>query len=94
LPERSKFDISWMAAKPRVVDRIRTHLHPQNVRIVEEYVTPAPDKAGEDTAAKESAAGEPKETAGEPAAAETTEPSTSKGSHKPPAKSAAAPKDE
>jgi FKBP-type peptidyl-prolyl cis-trans isomerase 2 len=44
LPERSKFDIAWMAAKPRVVDRLRTYLHPETIRIVEEYVTPQPEK--------------------------------------------------
>jgi FKBP-type peptidyl-prolyl cis-trans isomerase 2 len=67
LPERSKFDIAWMAAKPRVVDRLRTYLHPQTIRIVEEYATPAPEKkeeavatapaaeAKEGTAASESA---------------------------------------
>jgi len=44
VPERSKFDIAWMAAKPRVIDRLRTHLHPQTIRVVEEYVTPTPEK--------------------------------------------------
>ena len=56
VPERSKFDISWMAGKPRVIDRIRTHLHPQTIRIVEEYVTPAAEKkpAKTDTSEKPS----------------------------------------
>jgi FKBP-type peptidyl-prolyl cis-trans isomerase 2 len=45
VPDRSKFDISWMAAKPRIVDRLRTQLHPETIRIVEEYVTPAPEKS-------------------------------------------------
>jgi len=44
IPERSKFDISWMAAKPRVVDRLRSQLHPETIRIVEEYVTPVEKK--------------------------------------------------
>jgi FKBP-type peptidyl-prolyl cis-trans isomerase 2 len=44
VPDRSKFDISWMATKPRVIDRIRTTLHPHAIRLVEEYVTPAPAK--------------------------------------------------
>ena len=44
VPDRTKFDIAWMAAKPRVIDRLRTHLHPQTIRVVEEYVTPAPEK--------------------------------------------------
>jgi FKBP-type peptidyl-prolyl cis-trans isomerase 2 len=45
IPDRSKFDSSWMAAKPRVVDRLRNQLHPETIRIVEEYVTPAPEKS-------------------------------------------------
>lgn len=56
VPERSKFDISWMAAKPRVIDRIRTQVHPHSVRIVEEYVTPTEKPAAE--------SGEPKAEAG------------------------------
>jgi FKBP-type peptidyl-prolyl cis-trans isomerase SlyD len=44
VPDRSKFDISWMAAKPRVVDRLRNQLHPETIRIVEEYVTPTAEK--------------------------------------------------
>lgn len=44
VPDRTKFDIAWMAAKPRVIDRLRTHLHPSTIRVVEEYVTPAPEK--------------------------------------------------
>jgi FKBP-type peptidyl-prolyl cis-trans isomerase 2 len=44
IPDRSKFDIAWMAAKPRVIDRLRTQLHPETIRIVEEYVTPAAEK--------------------------------------------------
>ncbi|HEV8049647.1 MAG TPA: hypothetical protein VGP88_03535 [Thermoplasmata archaeon] len=44
VPERSKFDFGWMAAKPRVIDRIRTQLKPKSIRIVEEYVTPTPAK--------------------------------------------------
>ncbi|HXQ94192.1 MAG TPA: hypothetical protein VN864_03365 [Thermoplasmata archaeon] len=44
VPERSKFDFGWMAAKPRVIDRIRTHLKPKSILVVEEYVTPTPAK--------------------------------------------------
>jgi FKBP-type peptidyl-prolyl cis-trans isomerase SlyD len=40
VPERAKFDFAWMAAKPRVIDRIRTHLKPKSIRVVEEYLTP------------------------------------------------------
>jgi FKBP-type peptidyl-prolyl cis-trans isomerase 2 len=74
VPERSKFDISWMAAKPRVIDRLRSQLHPHTIRIVEEYVTPAPErppkaeeskkpKAHEDGKADEPVGEEPAEAA-------------------------------
>jgi FKBP-type peptidyl-prolyl cis-trans isomerase 2 len=64
VPDRSKFDISWMATKPRVIDRIRTTLHPQVIRLVEEYVTPTPEKAeGEAKDAPKAKAGASKEGA-------------------------------
>ncbi|HTP56599.1 MAG TPA: hypothetical protein VML53_08105 [Thermoplasmata archaeon] len=50
VPDRSKFDIGWMAAKPRIVDRIRSQVKPQSIRIVEEYVTPAEAKPAEKAA--------------------------------------------
>jgi len=52
VPDRTKFDINWMAAKPRVIDRLRTHLHPPMIRVVEEYVTPTPEKKETPEAAK------------------------------------------
>jgi FKBP-type peptidyl-prolyl cis-trans isomerase SlyD len=58
VPDRTKFDIAWMAAKPRVIDRIRTHLHPHTIRVVEEYVTPAPEKKESPEAEKPAATGE------------------------------------
>jgi FKBP-type peptidyl-prolyl cis-trans isomerase 2 len=45
VPDRSKFDIGWMAAKPRVIDRLRSYLHPSTIRVVEEYVTPVSEKS-------------------------------------------------
>jgi FKBP-type peptidyl-prolyl cis-trans isomerase 2 len=44
VPDRSKFDISWMAAKPRIIDRIRTQIAPHSIKVVEEYLTPAAEK--------------------------------------------------
>ncbi len=41
VPDRTKFDPAWFSEKPRVVDRIRTILHPPSIRFIEEYVTPA-----------------------------------------------------
>jgi FKBP-type peptidyl-prolyl cis-trans isomerase SlyD len=97
LPERSKFDLGWMAAKPRVIDRIRSYLHPENIRIVEEYVTPIPEKTAEAPPAEAPAAGGATEAASaEPSATapETAKPATGKGTRRPSAKSTAAPKNE
>ncbi|MGI0053426.1 MAG: hypothetical protein ACRECR_04105, partial [Thermoplasmata archaeon] len=46
VPERSKFDFHWMAAKPRLIERIRAQLKPATLRIVEEYLAPASKAAG------------------------------------------------
>jgi len=51
VPDRSKFDIAWMATKPRVIDRLRTTLHPHVIRVVEEYVTPSGEKTEKSAAA-------------------------------------------
>ena len=76
VPERSKFDISWMTAKPRVIDRIRTYVHPHSVRVVEEYVTPVEEKPAEKAAEKavEKADGDAPEKKGEAAPAGTQRP--------------------
>jgi FKBP-type peptidyl-prolyl cis-trans isomerase 2 len=65
IPDRSKFDIAWMAAKPRVIDRIRSQLKPHSIRIVEEYVTPVAETKAAEKAAKPS---EPAAEATAPAA--------------------------
>jgi hypothetical protein len=80
VPDRTKFDIAWMAAKPRVIDRLRTHLHPHTIRVVEEYVTPAPEK-------KEAPEGEKPSEAppAEPATPETpAKPKAAKPAHSAP----------
>ena len=45
VPDRAKFDFAWMAAKPRVIERIRSQLKPHSIKVVEEYVTPTPKEA-------------------------------------------------
>ena len=55
VPDRSKFDIGWMAAKPRVVDRIRSQVKPHAIRIVEEYVTPVAEPKATEKPAKAAA---------------------------------------
>lgn len=79
VPDRTKFDINWMAAKPRVIDRLRTHLHPQTIRVVEEYVTPIPEKKETVEAPKTA------EASAEPSPTDATEapakPKGGKGAH-------------
>jgi len=86
VPDRTKFDIAWMASKPRVIDRLRTHLHPQSIRVVEEYVTPAPEKKEPAEAAKPAPTEKTVEaapaTTPAPAPSEVApKPKTTKGSH-------------
>ncbi|HTT14332.1 MAG TPA: hypothetical protein VMG81_00915 [Thermoplasmata archaeon] len=72
VPDRSKFDIGWMAAKPRVIDRLRSYLHPHTIRVVEEYVTPTPEKPA--TTEAPATAEASSTTPASEAAAEKTEP--------------------
>jgi len=44
VPDRTKFDPYWVAAKARIVERARAQLHPEAVRFVEEWVTPTEAK--------------------------------------------------
>jgi FKBP-type peptidyl-prolyl cis-trans isomerase 2 len=46
VPDRAKFDLAWHAAsKSRLIERLRTHVHPKLIRFVEEYVTPTSKEA-------------------------------------------------
>lgn len=81
LPDRAKFDLAWhAAAKSRLIERLRSHLHPKSIRFVEEYVTPTPKetKAAEEKVEK----AEPPESAEEAAVPA----SSSEGEKKPRAK--------
>ncbi|MFI5418774.1 MAG: peptidylprolyl isomerase [Candidatus Lutacidiplasmatales archaeon] len=64
VPDRAKFDVQWLAAKPRAIDKIRTHLKPTTIQVTEEYHTPV---------AKEKVPETPKAPS-EPAAAPATSP--------------------
>ncbi len=44
VPDRTKFDLGWVAAKARIVERVRKQLHPEALRFVEEWVTPTEPK--------------------------------------------------
>jgi FKBP-type peptidyl-prolyl cis-trans isomerase 2 len=79
IPDRSKFDIGWMATKPRVIDRLRTTLHPHTIRIVEEYVTPTPETSTAKTETKAPEAAEQEPAA--PAAGETSTPAEAPAPH-------------
>ena len=67
VPDRTKFDPYWVAAKARVVDRVRATLHPELIRFVEEWVTPPPEP--KPTAETKKAAAPTEKAADEPAAA-------------------------
>jgi FKBP-type peptidyl-prolyl cis-trans isomerase SlyD len=41
VPDRTKFDLGWFAAKSRVIERLRSQLQPKKIVFVEEYETPA-----------------------------------------------------
>ncbi len=58
IPDRTKFDVAWFGAKPRVVDRLRTQLEAHSIKLIEEYVTPKAPSAekAEPTVAAEPAA--------------------------------------
>ncbi len=68
VPDRSKFDFGWAAAKPRVIDQIRSHLKPEMIRLVEEFATPAAKEK-----AKDSETPKDDESPAEPAPAEPPE---------------------
>lgn len=82
IPDRAKFDLAWhAAAKSRVIERVRTHVHPKSIHFLEEYVTPTP---------KETKAAEAKAEVAADAAAEDPKPEAA-GEKKPHAKGAHAP---
>ena len=69
VPDRSKFDFAWAAAKPRVIDQIRGQLKPKSIQVIEEYVTPPAKEAAKPAApgaAAEAAAPKGGEAAKEP----------------------------
>src|SRR4029077_6038671 len=41
IPDRAKFDFAWIASKPRLIERGRSHLKPEKIVVNEEYTTPA-----------------------------------------------------
>jgi FKBP-type peptidyl-prolyl cis-trans isomerase 2 len=55
VPDRTKFDPLWFAAKARIVESVRSHAHPELIRFVEEWATPAPAAKTAEPAEKKSA---------------------------------------
>lgn len=49
IPDRTKFDVAWFGAKPRVVDRLRTQLQAHSIKLIEEYVTPKVETGEKET---------------------------------------------
>ena len=93
VPDRTKFDPFWVAAKARIVEKLRAKLHPETIRFVEEWVTPVSEskpaepkekkgthRTGAETAGAETPkAPPPKRTSTEPA-----EPTKSSSTRPPP----------
>ena len=46
VPDRTKFDPYWVAAKARIVEKLRGQLHPEMIRFVEEWSTPVTEAKG------------------------------------------------
>jgi FKBP-type peptidyl-prolyl cis-trans isomerase 2 len=87
IPDRAKFDLAWhAAAKSRLIERLRSHLHPKSIHFLEEYVTPTPKETKETKAAEEKAE-KPAEESSEVAKGETAEEKKphAKGGHAAPA---------
>jgi len=40
VPDRTKFDLNWFAAKARIVEQLRSQVHAETIRFVEEWTTP------------------------------------------------------
>ncbi len=80
VPDRSKFDLAWhSAAKARLIERLRTQLHPTAIKYVEEYTTPPETKPTEAKKAKAAAAASEKGVAeAEAKPAEDAEKATAK----------------
>lgn len=63
VPDRAKFDPGWIVAKARVIDRLRSHLNPETVVIVEEYARPREAKKETESTAPAEAKAAPSEHA-------------------------------
>ncbi len=84
LPDRAKFDLAWhAAAKSRLIERLRSQLHPKSIHFVEEYATPAPKEGKAPVESKTEKAGSTEEKP--PAEAETPVAPPGAGTHHAPA---------
>jgi FKBP-type peptidyl-prolyl cis-trans isomerase 2 len=55
VPDRTKFDPYWVAAKARIVEKLRAQLHPETIRFVEEWTTPVGEGKAAETKEKKGA---------------------------------------
>jgi FKBP-type peptidyl-prolyl cis-trans isomerase 2 len=77
VPDRTKFDPYWVAAKARIVEKLRSQLHPETIRFVEEWATPPAE--GKATEGKEKkGAHHPGSAGAETTPAEPAKPSAGK----------------
>ncbi len=83
VPDRTKFDRDWIAAKARIVEKVRGQLHPETIRFVEEWATPTPAAAAPKEAKETAEPMTPKEGVASDAPTEGPKPAASatKGSH-------------
>jgi FKBP-type peptidyl-prolyl cis-trans isomerase 2 len=86
VPDRTKFDPFWVAAKARIVERVRNQLHPEAIRFVEEWVTPVETKKPADEKPAAGVATASAEPASAPKPAAKRAPPAAKDAAKPPAK--------
>jgi FKBP-type peptidyl-prolyl cis-trans isomerase 2 len=77
VPDRTKFDPYWVAAKARIVEKLRSQLHPETIRFVEEWATPAAEAKATDGKDKKGAH-RPASAGAEPTPAEPTKPPAGK----------------
>jgi len=78
VPDRTKFDPYWFAAKARIVEKLRKQLRPESIRFQEEWLTPPEAKPTAAADAKPAPAAEatpaPKEKANRPPRAAAAKP--------------------
>jgi FKBP-type peptidyl-prolyl cis-trans isomerase SlyD len=76
IPDRTKFDLGWFAAKSRLIERIRSQLKPKAIRFVEEYETPPQKEESTKAASAKPSSAKAKSGEAEPVGASEAEAKT------------------